>query len=55
MIGNKTSGREDIIVVGIALLTSLLDNLGIKELAVSAWGLRHGALRLWDQLDEFGT
>jgi exopolyphosphatase/guanosine-5'-triphosphate,3'-diphosphate pyrophosphatase len=48
-------GREDILVAGVGILTALLEHFNIEELAVSSWGLRHGALRLWDQLDPMGT
>jgi len=43
-------GREDILVTGSACLTTLLKYFGIEEFGVSEWGLRHGALKLWDEI-----
>ena len=43
-------GREDIIATGTAVLLSVLDQFGIEDLGLSKWGLRHGALKMWDKV-----
>ncbi len=42
--GEIVKGREDIILAGTIILSTLIKKLGLESVRISSWGVRHGAI-----------